>query len=165
MALAKGTNSYVTVTEADDYFEDRIGASQWDSASNDTQDQALVTAWEILDRQTYAGYVSDADQPMAWPRTATVYDARTGRNVSTSATLVGTGEYAPLTIKKAQYELALHFVKNPNIVQDASTVQDLSLGSIGLTGISKVSILPTYVRKFLEPWAEPSTTNNWFRSN
>lgn len=165
MALAKGTNSYVTADEADTYFDDRVGAGQWSSATSTVQEQALVTAWQTLDQQPYAGYTSDADQPMAWPREATVYDPRTGRNVTTKSSDLATGEYAPLTIKKAQYELALHYVKNPDIIQDASSVQDLSLGSIGLTGISKVSILPSYVRKFLQPWGLAGSANNWFRSN
>lgn len=167
MALTKGTNSYVTEAEADDYMEDRVGATDWNAVSQtdrNLKERALVTAWEILDRQQYAGRTSEEDQPMAWPREATVYDARTGRNVTTKSSDLATGEYAPLTIKKAQYELALHLYKNPNIVADASTVQDLSLGSINLTGISKVSIMPSYVRRFLSPWLI-NGTNSWFRAN
>ena len=165
MALVKGTNSYVTEAEADLYFEDRIGATQWNSASTDARDQSLVTAWQILDSLAYAGQTSVATQPMAWPRTATVNDARTGRILSTSATLLATGEYAPDNIKVAQYELALHLIKNPDIISDAASVTDLSLGSIGLTGISKVSILPTYVRRFLAPWHVASVNSNWFLAN
>lgn len=167
MALTKGTNSYVTEAEADDYMEDRVGADDWNAVNQtdrNLKERALVTAWEILDRQPYAGRTSDEDQAMAWPREAQVYDPRTGRTVTTTSSDFATGEYAPLTIKKAQYELALHLYKNPNIVADASTVQDLSLGSINLTGISKVSQLPAYVRRFLSPWLV-NGSNNWFRSN
>ena len=44
MAIVLGVNSYATEAEADRYFEDRIDAAQWTSASQVNQEQALVTA-------------------------------------------------------------------------------------------------------------------------
>lgn len=175
MALTKGTNSYVTLNEAEDYFEDRIGNSQWDSANDATKEQALVTAWQILDLLPYAGITLAATQVMAWPRSIPAgtlgADPRTGRDTVLEAsnyTLTGNIDgsvYAPIQIRTGQFELALHLIKNPDIIQDASLVQNLTLGTLALDNITRVSILPNYIRRFLAPYYVPGNSASWFLAN
>ena len=176
MALTKGTNSYVTLNEAEDYFEDRIGNAQWESANDTVKEQALVTAWQILDLLPYAGITLEADQAMAWPRTVVDADVginpRTGRTSALAATDYDTTNsnidsrvYAPVQIRTGQFELAFHLVKNPDIIQDASVVQNLTLGTLALDNITRVSILPNYIRRFLAPYYIPGNSANWFLAN
>ena len=40
-----GTNSWVTITEADDYLEEKFGADAWAGLSNNLKAQCLITAF------------------------------------------------------------------------------------------------------------------------
>jgi hypothetical protein len=68
--------SYVTVEDAENYFEFRLHASAWEDAENDDKCRALVTATRLIDRLNFAG-LRTADynrlQPINWlipqPRT------------------------------------------------------------------------------------------------
>ena len=53
MALTVGTNSWVTVIEADNYLSDKFGADGWSALSNNVKEQCLVTAFWWL--YTYPG--------------------------------------------------------------------------------------------------------------
>lgn len=44
MALVKGTNSYITVPEADSYFRDNLRFESWSALSSTVKSRALVTA-------------------------------------------------------------------------------------------------------------------------
>ena len=82
MALIKGTNSYRTVEEADAYFEDRLDAAAWTSASDELKGQALVTATAILDNMNWNGYAVSESQSLAFPRIGSYFDPRKGVEVS-----------------------------------------------------------------------------------
>ncbi len=61
-------NSYVSVADADLYFVDRNSAA-WAALTTASKTAALLYAASWLDtRYSWPGVISDADQPMAWPR-------------------------------------------------------------------------------------------------
>ena len=79
MALQKGYNSFVTITEAESYFYDRLNQSAWDSATDETVERALVTATGILDNLDWGGTaVPTALYPLSWPRDITYWDTKSG---------------------------------------------------------------------------------------
>jgi len=56
-----GYNSYLTDTEADVYFETRLGSEEWSSCGN--QEAALITAFNMLQEMDYTVLfdLTDAD--------------------------------------------------------------------------------------------------------
>jgi len=83
MALVLNTNSYVTVANAETYFETRIDAANWNSASNELKEEALVTATQIIDNHSWIGSAISSSQALAWPRkNAMYYDARLGMDIT-----------------------------------------------------------------------------------
>jgi hypothetical protein len=48
MALVVGTNSWVTVAEADAYLAEKFGADAWTSLANSIKEQCLITAYRWI---------------------------------------------------------------------------------------------------------------------
>ena len=68
---ASDANSYVTLEEADAYFEDRMHSSAWDTAEN--PEALLITASQMLDWYIkWKGSKSTASQFMQWPRSGAI---------------------------------------------------------------------------------------------
>ena len=79
MALQKGYNSFVTVTEADDYFTMRLNSDLWIDGDCDKVEQALVTATGILDNLVWGGTATPTTTyPLSWPRDIEYYDSKFG---------------------------------------------------------------------------------------
>ena len=98
--LTVGTNTYITRTEATDFIDSRLFGDNWDSATDDEKDQALLQSLRVLDeffewKGTPTSYELTT-QPLSWPRYG-VTD-RDGR-------LFPSNE-VPDAIKEAQAELA-----------------------------------------------------------
>ncbi len=142
MALVKGTNSYASYDEADDYLQDRSDENAWDAATAVAQDSALVTAFHLLDNLPWIGITGTADQPMAWPRTASVRSTSRGRVIN----YVGTETEAPTLVKQAQYELALHIISNPGISSSSSiSAGGGDISSVTVGGLSVDFSSPQHV--------------------
>ena len=146
MALVKGTNSYITVSEADTYFEDRVNAATWnEDFSDDEKAMALVTATSILDEQPWIGFSSE-EQDLVWPRTGSYLDRPRGRYIQF-------GSAVPQAILDATAELALHLLSNADVLESSGGVTSLSLGPIELDTIKPTSIFTgrakALTRKFL----------------
>ena len=60
--------AYVTIEEADTYFQGRLHAEAWENAEPVKRQAALVSATRAIDRLTLAGRKTDPDQPLAFPR-------------------------------------------------------------------------------------------------
>jgi len=153
MALQKGTNSYATVAEADAYFGDRLGADAWRNASANDQPKALITATSVIDLETYASEKVDEDQPLEFPRVA--YDP------------------VPAAVITATYELALHFLKYPEVLVPGSSsgVDEIKIDVIEIKGLSgsggETQKVPSIVYKLLKPFKlnGGSGGNIWHRAN
>lgn len=62
------SNSYLSVTEADDYFAGRFGADKWATFTNTQKQQLLVTSTKQLDTAVYGGRRAKQIQSLQWPR-------------------------------------------------------------------------------------------------
>ena len=96
-ATLKGetSNSYVTLAEANTYFETAPEESTWDDKTDDQKNRALISACRWIDSLNFLGDRCDNDQALKWPRNNHHVD-----NVELVCTAI------PKGIKYAQYELA-----------------------------------------------------------
>jgi hypothetical protein len=178
MALQKGTNSFVSVAESDEYFENRLNSETW-FANDGAVEQALVTATGILDDMDWGGTATPtASYPLSWPRDITYYDNKSGYFVSIeddreleyddgSFSLEGT---IPGDIKKATFELALHLLNNMKTQEinasGENKVKDLTVGAVRLifdlnSGVKNFKELPDSIINLCNKYLnETSTTQS-----
>ncbi len=61
-------NSYVTLDEANQYFEEKLKADFWSELDKTVQEKALITASRQIDIQPFLGIKADPKQYMSFPR-------------------------------------------------------------------------------------------------
>ena len=88
-------NSYVTLAEANTYFETVPDSSNWTNKTADQQNRALIAATRWIDSFIFYGDRCDQGQALKFPRNNYQVD-----DVELSCTTI------PNNIKYAQYELA-----------------------------------------------------------
>lgn len=114
-------NSYVTLAEADAYFENSFGRSLWGPALQGDREVCIITASRYLDQfMTWAGQKASADQGMEWPRTGT-YD-KTGRAYPS--------DIIPGPVKFATFELAYFILDNGGLSFTSQTIDRVKVGSV-----------------------------------
>lgn len=155
MALELGVNSFGTVAEADAYFSDRLDSELW-AVTNTRKEQALISATRIL-----------ADFP--WNSVATgdvlPFPAE-GEYFSTSLGKLITFSGTPDLVKYATFEVALHLLRNTDLLSDTGSVDSLSMEGVGvLTKIKAPSKVPLYIKTMIRPLLKNSGRNLWWRAN
>ena len=88
-------NSYVTLTEANSYFETAPDSSTWTNKTDDQKNRSLIAATRWIDTFVFQGDRCDENQALKFPRTNYQVD-----RVELSCSTI------PNNIKYAQYELA-----------------------------------------------------------
>jgi len=168
MALVLNTNSYVTVANADTYFETRIDSANWTQTYDEIKEQALVTATQIIDNNHWIGTAVSSSQALAWPRKYAVYwDDRMGMEITISESTI------PDKVKVAVYEQALHLVNNEDLLaQTTQTYESISIGNISVSDsnndVTRTSITPNFVIKPLRPLIRRGSFgmgSSWWRAN
>jgi hypothetical protein len=72
-AGSTSANSYITIADADTFFESHLYADDWNDADTTQKCQALQMATRLLDQWfEWAGSVTDGDQALLWPRSAVI---------------------------------------------------------------------------------------------
>jgi hypothetical protein len=164
MVLTVGTNSYVSLTEAEEYFASVIDASGWDTLDEASKEAALISATRYIDERPWIGSTVSPSQDLGWPRNgATYFDEKLGMIVTHSNTDI------PERVKIAVYEQALYMVVNNDSLQATSqSFESITVGPISLSdsdsskSISKSSSTAT---KMLKPLVKRgSTSNTWWRA-
>lgn len=168
MALVLNTNSYVTVAEADTYFETRIDSANWENSTEELKEQALVTATQLVDDNAWIGIAVSSSQALAWPRKeVTYYDSRLGQYIQVDSVTV------PDRVKTAVFEQALHLIDNEDILTNKTqTFESISVGSISLSDsnndVTRVPIRPSLVIKAIKPLVKQGSIgmgSSWWRAN
>jgi len=165
MALVLGTNTYVTMAEADAYFDTRIDAGAWINADADDHESALVTATLLLDENQFIGVAVSSTQSLAWPRKDAIYfDPKLGMEKS-----VTTDTY-PKRVKVATFEMALHLLTNENLLDNKTqTFERIKVGSIEIEDstkdVLKIPVLPLRIKKLLSPLLVNGSGKQWWRAN
>jgi hypothetical protein len=158
MALTKNLNSYVTVIEADSYFENRLDVAAWLSATETQKSQALVTATSVLDELDWIGFAISELQSLAFPRSGSYFDPKYGITIEFDSSV-------PNRVVVATYELAYHFLNNDGLLDDAGKVSDLKVANISLSKIRSPNRIPSTVRRQITPLLYNSGANSWWRAN
>ena len=73
-------NSYISVDDADTYFNDRLYSDTWTSASEDNKARALIMACKNIEKQFFKGIKKVEGQILAFPR-CYVVDKRNDYNL------------------------------------------------------------------------------------
>ena len=60
--------SYITLNDANTYFESRYGVDSWDEAEDSDKTKALAEATIRIDRLNFIGKKADNDQELQFPR-------------------------------------------------------------------------------------------------
>lgn len=60
--------SYITTTEAQTYFDDRLNTGAWDTASSDDRGISLAHATRIIDRLAFKWTKTSSAQTLSFPR-------------------------------------------------------------------------------------------------
>jgi len=168
MALVLNTNSYVEISDADDYLESRIDSANWFNSKDDIREQALVTASLLVDDNAWIGSAVSSSQALAWPRKNAIYnDDRLGRQITFLVTEI------PSRVKVAVYEQALHLVNNEDLMEGTTqTFESISVGSISISDsnndVTRTPIKSVQASKSIRPLLRKGGLGQgyaWFRSN
>ena len=116
-------NSYVTLTEANSYFETVPDSSTWTNKTDDQKNRALISATRWIDSFVFYGDRCDDGQALKFPRNNYQVD---GVELSCST--------IPINIKYAQYELARALANDSeamtgNVGTDGN-IEEVKLGDI-----------------------------------
>jgi hypothetical protein len=156
-----GANTFVTLAEAETFFEGEFDKADWVAATDANKEIALVTAARILDQQfMWRGKrTTPGTQPMQWPRTG-VQEA--DRHVENNE--------IPTPLKEAQALIALSILTNTAFETrdpgaggaDQISAIDLGQGALkiayqgqsaaGATSMKYKTVVKARVQTMLEPY-------------
>jgi len=169
MSLLKGANSYVTLSEANSYFEDRLDAAAWDNTSSELREQALVTATRNLDEMSWQGSAVSESQALAFPRIGAFRDTSRGFKLAfTSSYTYSVTDEVETSLKRdirlirqATYELAYHLLNNDGLLDSTGEITDIKIGPISLKEIKEPSRIPRTVKRVIQPMTLNSGKSWW----
>ena len=114
------SNSYVTLAEADAYFDASASNQVWNNHQDGYKKAALIQATQWLNYLSFAGDCCTDTQALQWPREHVTCMCREA--VCTEI---------PLQVKQATYELALHLVHKPSLITgDSAVVPSPQVGAV-----------------------------------
>ena len=116
-------NSYVTLAEANTYFETVPNSSTWTDKTDDQKNRALIDATRWIDNLNFYGTRRENGQALKFPRNNYKID-----NVELTCSSI------PNNIKYAQYELARLLANDPEAMTGVSgtegNISEVKLGDI-----------------------------------
>lgn len=139
VTITVGTNSYVTLAEADTFFAQRAFSDAWVGVDDDKARSLIAAARHLDFLYIWKGYPTVTTQAMQWPRNGV--QSRTGGSVASDAT--------PQDIKDAQCELAYQWIQSDQLTPSADqfTAED----SASSKGPIKREKLGALERDYFEP--------------
>lgn len=135
------SNSYVTLAEANAYFETVPNSSTWDDKTDDQKNRSIISATRWIDSLNFYGDRCDTSQALSWPRNNYHVDR-----------IELTCSEIPTEIKYATYELARALANDT----DAIT------GNTGTTGLYDEVKLGELQVKYNKQSQATGTVNNVF---
>ena len=138
-------NSYVTVAEADAYFDERANASLWSTSTE--KESLLITASRLLDWQLkFKGSKTSELQSMSFPRS----------DIELSSGYIVPSDSIPTELKWAVFELALLSVGTDRVADNPlAGIDQVKAGSLFIktappSSNPKTPIIPDYIRTLLK---------------
>jgi len=116
------SNTYISLTDADTYFESRLDSTNWDAATDAVKDESLAMATRMLDDMyNFIGCIASNAQALRWPRTR-VYD-RDGRYLPSDEN--------PTQVKNATCEQALYLLSGDVTTTPVLLTQGFKKAKVG----------------------------------
>jgi hypothetical protein len=134
-------NSYVTLADANTYFQTVPDSATWDNKTDDQKNRAIISATRWIDVLSFYGDRCSETQALKWPREDYKVDG-----IELACTLI------PVGIKVATYELARALANDT----DAIT------GTTGTTGLYDQVELGELKVKYKDSSMTPGVINNVF---
>ena len=134
-------NSYVTLAEADAYFETVPESTTWNDKTDDQKTRALISATRWIDALSFYGDRCTETQALKWPREDYKVDG-----IKLVCTLI------PQQVKVATYELARAFANDTDSIT----------GTSGTTGLYDEVELGELKVKYKDSSTTPGLINNIF---
>lgn len=159
MAFTVGENSFVSLADAEAYFETRLDVAAWTEAAESQKLQALATATGTLNEMRWSGIAVSESQSLAFPRLGTYFDPRVGAHVSLD------GATARKRVDTATFELAYHLLNNDGLMDDTGSVTDLQVANIVLTKVVSADAVPAVAQRAIKPLLLNGGSNVWWRAN
>lgn len=159
-AKSATANSYVSVSEADDYFAAHLDSNFWPTASKDKQ-AALVMATNRIDAETFQGRRTELTQSLQWPRSWVVARDFNPESQAVLSMTYGSAfvdsDIIPRELKIATFEMALHYLKMKagEFTVDENDLETLDKYKIGPLDVQikaniKADRIPTKVKQLLK---------------
>jgi len=121
MSVVVGTNSNISVADADIYFSNRVNSTLWFAATVGNKEASLIQGTANLDMSfNFDGVLTDDSQALSFPRTGVV-DCE-GRDID--STII------PQVVKDATCEQAYYLLSNPSISGDKPDFKKAKLASM-----------------------------------
>lgn len=154
-AKAADANSYVTLVEANAYFDDRLYATAWTAATDPNKTRALLMAAQHIDAvvdwdEAMAGYRTTLTQLLQWPRNGAL--TRDGDSFVDPDTV-------PRFVKDFQCEVALGYLtKDRTADASARGISSVTAGPVSVSfdgGVSNLQqLIPDTAWQLIAPWVE-----------
>lgn len=145
-------NSYISLAEAESYFESHLYGTAWDSALDAIKDKALAQATRLLDASTnWIGNKKTREQRLQWPREEVEHDG-----------FFLESDIVPNEVKNATAEMASLFITNDLTAEvDQNDLAGISLGKgaleIDFNGNRKKRTIPLHIDDLLRGLGRVST--------
>ena len=129
MALVINKNTYVTVEEADTYFNQRLSSEAWLEAESEDKEKSLIMATRVINQFRYIGRKLSNDQKLAFPR----IDSSLVLNDAQLIKYNLNQDKVPEDVKYAQLEQAIYYLEG----EDANRqLMDAGITSFSSNGAS-----------------------------
>jgi len=125
MSITVGVDSYVSLDEANNYFNSRLHAEAWSNAIDADKEKALKQATRNIDTLAFRGTPATATQPLSFPRVYSI--------LNDGYIMNATDDDIPSEVKNATCEEALYLLQNSQRKQ----LQDEGVTSITIGNLTE----------------------------
>ena len=137
--IVKGTNSYITLAEADDYFSKSFGTYNWNNKEETEKEGAILHSYKVLEIKKWAGRKTAVAQTQQFPRRE-IFD-RDGEVIGNTV--------IPQDIIDAQVELAKYILFYNDFTINNSTQNKASYIKDGEGSVAFNNVLPEELPSFV----------------
>jgi len=129
MPLTVGVDSYISLVDANTYFNLRADAAAWTSASDSEKEKALATAAMLMNEIIWVGVAASSSQVLAFPRIGDYLDPVLGITVTLNPAVI------PQRIKAANCEQAYQLLNNDGLLDETGKISKIKVDVIELSGL------------------------------
>lgn len=172
--LTVGVDSYISLVDANTYFNTRVDVAAWTASSDPEKEKALATAAALMNEIIWVGVAASDSQVLAFPRAGDYMDPVLGKVVTLNTAQI------PQRIKAANCEQAYQLLNNDGLLDETGRVSKIKVDTIELSGLDSNESLPPRFSLTAQNLFYPLTmegaaalnikysgtgTNAWFRAN